>query len=360
MMREPDILRALRAGEVELPPLAIQLVGIEPQSEANGRVARPDAYVDIGWRDRTYRFVAEIKVQATPKTFRDAIEQVRAYSEASEMRPLLVTTYLAPERLKELESKGVSGVDLNGNGVVVIPGELLVVRTGNPNQYPAGRSIRNIYQGASSLVARVFLSRPRFESVQEVLDEVTRRGGRVALSTVSKVLKVLEEDLVIRREGRTSELLQADELLDRLADGYRPPRISARKKYRWVDSSSNPLESLRDWNRRLVLTGAASVDQYAVMPREKTVQCYCTAIEPIEQELSGRLEESPRFPDLELVETRDPTVYFDNRSMDTVSAASPLQSWLELRAGDKRQSDAAETVRTRILEELRRSGWSSP
>lgn len=360
MTREPDILKALRAGEVELPPLAIQLVGVDPQTEAIGRVARPDAYVDIGWRDRTYRFVAKIKPQATPKTFRDAIAEVRAYSEASEMRPLLVTTYLAPERLKELESRGMSGVDLSGNGVVVIPGELLVVRTGNPNQHPACRSIRNVYRGASSLVARVFLSRPRYERVQEVMDHITDRGGRVSLSTVSKVLKVLEEDLVIRREGRTSELLQADELLDRLADGYRPPRISARKKYRWVDASDNPLASLRDWSGRIVLTGAASVDQYAIMPREKTVQCYCTAIEPIEQELRGRLVESSRFPDLELVETQEPTVYFDTRSRDTVSAASPLQSWLELRAGDKRQSDAAEAVKTRILDELRRSGWSSP
>ncbi len=356
-MRESDILNALRSGDIVLPPLDIRLAGVEPQFETTGRSDRPDAYVDIGWEERTYRFVAELKVQATPKTFRDAIEQVCSYADASEMRPLLVTTYLAPERLEKLEARGVSGVDLSGNGVVVIPGEVLVFRTGNPNQFPAGRTIRNVYQGASSLVARVFLLRPSYQGVQEVMDEIGQRGGRVSLSTVSKVLKVLEEDLVIRRAGRASELLQPDVLLERLSDGYKPPRVSARKKYRWTDGADSLKESLGEWSRRLVMTGAASVDQYAVMPREKAVQCYCTSIEPIEQRFQGQLEESPRFPDLELVETRDPTVYFDNRPVNGIDAASPLQSWLELQAGDKRQSDASETVRRRILDELQSGGW---
>lgn len=357
MIDRSGILSALRSGQVKLPPLRIGLAGVEPQFEAGSRTQRPDAYVDVMWEGRIFRFVAELKVQTTPKTLRDAIEHVRSYAEASEMRPMLVAPYLPPDRLEELESRGVSGVDLCGNGVVVVPGELLVFRSGQPNQYPAGRKIRNVYQGASSLVARVFLVRSKYDSVQEVMDEVAKRGGRVSLSTVSKVLKVLEEDLVIRRAGRASELLQPDELLDRLAEAYRPPRISARKKYRWVDGPSEVLHRLGESTERLVLTGAASVERYAVMPREKTVQCYCTSIEPIEQRLRGRLEESPRFPDLELIETRDPTVYFDSRSNGGVAAASPTQSWLELQAGDKRQIGAASTVRKGILEELRGGGW---
>lgn len=352
-----DILDALRDGHVELPPLRIRLVGVEPQLKTGGRTRRPDAYVDVMWEDRVFRFVAELQVQASPKTLQDVIERLRSYAEASEMRPMLVAPYLHRDRLEELESRGVSGVDLSGNGVIVAPGELLVFRTGNPNRYPAGRKIRNVYQGASSLVARVFLARSKYDSVQEVMDEVTRRGGQVSLSTVSKVLKVLEEDLVIRRGGRGSELLQPDELLDRLADAYRPPRISARKKYRWVDEPGELVNRLGESGQRLVLTGEASVNRYAVMPREKTLQCYCTSIEPIEHRLRGRLEESPRFPDLELIETRDPTVYFDTRSDTGVAAASPTQSWLELQGGDKRQSDAASNVRTRILDELRRGGW---
>ncbi|MBL9119021.1 MAG: hypothetical protein JNL80_03800, partial [Phycisphaerae bacterium] len=149
MQRDADILGALRAGRVALPPLRIRLVGVEPKTEAVGGPHRPDAYVDVQWEARTARFVVELRGQATPKVFRDAVEQVRAYASAAEMLPMVVVPYLSPERLSDLESRGVSGLDLCGNGVVVVPGELFVSRTGNPNQYPAGRRIRNVYQGAS-------------------------------------------------------------------------------------------------------------------------------------------------------------------------------------------------------------------
>ena len=359
MMPETDILEALREDTLALPPLRVRLDSEGSRLETGGRLRRPDANasVDVTWKDRTFRFAAELTVQTTPKAFHDAIERIRAAASAAEMRPLLVAPYLAPERLEELESRGVSGIDLSGNGVVVVPGELLVFRTGNPNRYPAGRRIRNVYAGASSLVARVFLLRPRFETVQSVMDEITARGGRVSLSTVSKVLKVLDEDLVIRRDGRTSELLQPDELLDRLADSYRPPRAGALRSYRWVGGPVDLGEALAGWGGRLVRTGEASVDRYAVMPREKTSRCYCTSITIVEERLQGRLDEEARFPDLELIKTGDPTVYFDTRSEDGVPAASPIQCWLELQAGDKRQVDAATTVRGRMLEQLRSGGW---
>jgi hypothetical protein len=192
------------------------------------------------------------------------------------------------------------------------------------------------------------------------MNEIKARGGRIALSTVSKALRVLEEDLVIRREGRLSDLLQADELFNRLAAGFKPARIDARKTYRWSGDRAELLGRLGNLSEQLVLTGAASVEMYGVMPREKAVQCYCMSIEAIEQRLGTRLEESIRFPDLELVQTRDPTVYFDARSANGVDFASPVQCWLELNAGDKRQQDAARGVRERVEGELRQQGWRAP
>lgn len=355
-MRESDFLNAFRNGAVELPPLALELAEVEPRLQAGGRVLRPDACIDVRWRDRVFRFVAEFKAQATPKAFVGTIAQVRSYAEASGLPPLVVSSYLAPERLQELEAEGVSGLDLCGNGVVTIPGELLVVRTGQPNLFPASRGVANVYRGATSLVARAFLARSRYDGVQDVMDEVAGRGGLVSLGTVSKALKRLEEDLVIRRDGRASVLLQADELLDRLAAAFRPPRVRARKTYRWNGSADDLLDRLRGCEGGLVLTGAASVARYGVMPREKAIQCYCPAIEPVARGLGDAAEESPRFPDLELIETGDPTAFFDSRGGDAVPASSPVQCWLELQAGDKRQRDAAAGVRNRILAGLAPEG----
>ena len=351
-MREADFLNAFRNRAVELPPLVLELTEVEPRLATERRGLRPDAYIAARWGDRVFHFVAEFKAQTTPKSFVGAIAQVRAYAEVAGRPPLVVSPYLSPERLRELEAKDVSGIDLCGNGVVTIPGELLVMRTGKPNRFPTSRGIANVYQGATSLVARVFVARPSYDSVWEVRDEMARRGGQVSLGTVSKALKSLEEDLVISRQGRASALLQADELFDRLAAAFKPPVVNARRTYRWNGSANELGERLRQWRGDLVLTGAASVERYGVMPREKTLQCYCTDIGRIEQGLASALEESPRFPDVELIETRDPTVFFDSRDADTVPASSPLQCWLELQAGDKRQRDAAAGVRENIFAEL--------
>ena len=355
-MRELDILDAFRNRTVELPPLALELTEAEPRLEADGRILRPDAYIEARWGNRAYAFVAEFKVQTTPKSFVGAIAQLRVYAKSAGLSPLLVSPYLSPERLQELEIMDISGVDLCGNGVVTIPDEMLVVRTGNRNRFPTSRGIANPYQGSSSLVARAFLSRPSYDSVQEVKGEVTRRGGWVSLGTVSKALKSLEEDLMIRRQGRTSALLQADELFDRLAAVFKPPDVKWRKTYRWIGPSEELTDRLRKWRDELVLTGAASVESYGIMPREKAIQCYCPDIKRVEQGLGSDLEESPRFPDLELIETRDPTVFFDSRGGATVPASSPLQCWLELQAGDKRQRDAATGVREWILSGLAQKG----
>src|SRR5262249_27064378 len=146
-----------------------------------------------------------------------------------------------------LEIEEVSGIDLCGNGVVIVPPELLVRRTGFPNRYRAEGTIKNVYRKTSSLVARAFLLVPQFPSVKEALAEIRRRGGEVTLATVSKVCKSLEADLVIERgrgEGsvaRQLRLLQADKLLDLLAENYAPTEV--RRTFR--GKSSLPPEELR-------------------------------------------------------------------------------------------------------------------
>ena len=65
------------------------------------------------------------------------------------------------------------------------------------------------------------------------------------------------------------------------------------------------------------------------------------------------LEETSRFPNVELLETDEDFVYFDMR--DNL-AASPVQTYLELARGDKREQETAEQVRKAILQPLKRKG----
>ncbi|MBW1691239.1 MAG: hypothetical protein JRI71_10070 [Deltaproteobacteria bacterium] len=62
--------------------------------------------------------------------------------------------------------------------------------------------------------------------------------------------------------------------------------------------------------------------------------------------------QTDRFPNLELVETGDETVYFDARQEGGFWWASPVQVYLELMAGDKRDQETAEQVKSYIMSNL--------
>jgi hypothetical protein len=69
--------------------------------------------------------------------------------------------------------------------------------------------------------------------------------------------------------------------------------------------------------------------------------------------LGGRVERTDRFPNLDLIWTDEATVYFDPQPRADVPFASPVQAYVELMAGDKRQRETAEQVREYVLRTLR-------
>ena len=145
--------------------------------------------------------------------------------------------FLSEQQLQELEQEQISGIDLCGNGVVVVPGLFAIFRSGEKNRFSSSAPIKNIYRRNSSMVARVFLSCPGYETVQEIRAEINRRNMLVerwnkspmSLSTVSKSLKTLEEDLIVERKGMI-RLLQPDKLLEKLSQNYVPPNIKDRTR----------------------------------------------------------------------------------------------------------------------------------
>ena len=63
----------------------------------------------------------------------------------------------------------------------------------------------------------------------------------------------------------------------------------------------------------------------------------------------GGLEAADRFANVELVETNDQRVYFDRREIEGFYWVSPLQAYLELASGGKREQEIAATLRAAIL-----------
>jgi len=274
---------------------------------------------------------------------------------------LLFLPFLSERQLQELEREGISGIDLCGNGVVVVPGMFAVFRSGEKNRFTSSAPIKNIYRKNSSMVGRVFLFRSGYETVQGICTEINRRNLLVnrwvkkamSLSTVSKALKTLEENLIITRE-RTIRLLQPDKLLQKLSGNYVPPNIKERVRLKIPEGIGMIGERLRQESQALgmplVATGMSSVGRYAVMQRGNLLSIYCPRLDMLMERLSG--SQSDRFPNLELLETEDETVYFDCRQEGDFWWASSVQVFLELMAGDKRDQETAEQVKSYIMNNL--------
>jgi hypothetical protein len=376
MLTGKDILDVISEGGLQLPPLVFTLLSRADIGQATSVGAppfrrRPETepnwqtgvvFLRASWQNRSWMFDVTVRNRATPKTFREALLTLQQSLPSSNgspeqrCRPLLVVPYLSEGQLKELERLVINGVDLCGNGIVTIPGELLVYRTGNPNRYRQSFPIRNVYGGNSAVVARVFLARPEYAEVGDILREVRSRGATVAISTVSKVLKRLEEDLVVGRESGKIRLLQPDTLLQNLVEDYRPPRVTRR----YAGKCSLPIDNLMqmlsnrtpDTGVRVALTGLSSVNQYGVMARENKISLYCTSMAALLDVAGPALSEGERFANIEIQETRDEAVYLDVRKEQGYPWASPVQVYLELMQGDKRDADTAEQVKRVILNEI--------
>ena len=345
-----DIIARLGRGQVALPPLRLKVVETE--------LAGWDAVVAASWSGQHAKFAVECKALSTPKAFDDAARRCQAESLPPGMLPMLVMPYLRESQLQELERKGISGVDLCGNGVVVAPGRFTVFRSGATNKFPTYSPIKNIYRENSSMVARVFLATPFFESVQQVREAVNARDllslywkeTPVSLSTVSKTLKVLGEDLIVDRQLGV-RLVGPDRLLEALADNYVRPNREPRVRLKIPGDRVNLTQLLRARadavSLPIVATGLSSVSQYAIMQREDVLSIYCPDVATLRDSLGGK--ETDQFPNVELIETVERPPYFDTRETEEFFWASPVQTYLELMAGDKRDRETAEQVRDYLL-----------
>ena len=359
MTTEKEMLDRLRNGKIQLPPLTFSLLEGRLEVRANSRF---DAFIEAKWQQNTARFAIECKALSTPRVFQDSVNFLKLFSLSHDFLPMLFMPYLSEPQLQELERIGLNGVDLCGNGVVIVPGKFAVFRTGGKNLFPSSALIKNIYRKNSSMVCRAFLICAAYQTVQEIRTKINQQNFLVnrwdkkpmSLSTVSKVLKTMQDDLIITRE-ETIGLLQPDKLLEKLSENYKSPSIKERVRLKISEENGKKLWKLlskisHKLEIPLMASGSSSAARYAMMQRGDLLSVYCPKVEELLEKLPGR--QSDRFPNLELLATDDETVYFDARQEEDFWWASPAQVYLELMAGDKRDQETAEQLKVLILNDV--------
>ena len=361
--RQSEMFRLLAQGRVDTSPLKLLAVKCEPVGKVRPKTRKADATIELGWGTKAFRFAVECQAVSTPKEIAAAAETAKRNSNPPRSFPMVVVPYLPESQMRFLQDQQVSGIDLSGNALIMVPDEILVSRTGSPNNFRRAGVIKNVYRKNSSIVPRVFLLNPQYDSITEVMNEIKCRGGSITQATVSKVCNSLDQDLVIERtkgqlpRTRSLRLIQPDKLLELLAENYAPPSNQPTPHRQDHLTPDQFCRRLTEWGgkptAKVALTGSSSAGQYAVMAREPIQSLYCSNLERLLKRLGPDLEETSRFPNIELLETDEDFVYFDMR--DNL-AASPVQTYLELMQGDKREQETAEQLRKAILQPFKKKG----
>lgn len=352
---ETEVAAWLAEGRLTLPPLQFQLTKNRP-SYTTGPLEW-DFELKAEWGKQTATFAVEYKRLSTPQVFQELLLRCRTERLPRGRQPLILVPYLKPSQLEELELSGISGVDWCGNGVI-LSDKMRVFRTGSENRFLIASPIKNIYRKTTSMIPRTFLARARFASVKDVLGEVNRRNlalqalhqEPVSLGTVSKALQQMEADLIVDR-GDAIRLIQMDRLLESLRQNYVAIKPSTTIRLK-VDCPTRELPEFiagKLANHILVATGASSTRRYATFERGEMLAFYCASLTDSVERLGGR--EEKRFPNVELIETRDPLAFFDARLDAGIYWAAPVQTYLELAQGDKRDREAAEQVHALLRRE---------
>ncbi len=150
-------------------------------------------------------------------------------------------------------------------------------------------------------------------------------------------------------------ILCREKLLEKLSENYVAPNIKERVRLKVPEDKEKIRELLlklsQMQNLPIIASGTSSVTQYAVMQRGDLLSIYCLRVEILLKQMPGN--QTDRFTNLELVETEDETVYFDARQVGDFWWVSPVQVYMELMAGDKRNRETAEQIKSFLLKDFK-------
>ena len=142
--------------------------------------------------------------------------------------------------------------------------------------------------------------------------------------------------------------MQPERLLEQLENTYRRPWTKPRLQGRIASFGEflRAAAKVADINDALI--AQHSQTPYVVLPSSNEItSLYVSSSAPFLKQFG--FEETNRFPNVEFLETDDPTVYFDRRETGPIPVISPLQAYLEFSKGGKREKEAAEPLRADIL-----------
>lgn len=265
--------------------------------------------------------------------------------------PTLIVPYLNPTIVERLKSKKFSGLDLNGNYYIATD-DFIAVRLDKKNQYKESVNIKDIYSRNSSVVG-MFLLRENstYQRVNDIYDGIKKLGGKITLSTVSKVLTALAEQLIISREKGEIRLLQPVKLLSNLRAGYRSPVVAKVLRLNLPQSRQETKAILDQYFvNNWIWSGESSADFYASTSPTNQFTIYCRTIEIPKDFIEKYVDVKFYNCTLCAIPESEEYLFFDSKE----NIASKIQTFIELSQLDKREKEIAKDIEKEILNEFSR------
>ena len=364
---EREIIQYLqRAGE-QFAPLRINRLE-EQVNLPQGFQA--DAIIEFSIQDGpAFKALVEITPVPTPKNILEKARQLADYmSKASKtnMIPMVIAPYIGKRQGQILADKGISWMDISGNMLIRVSNQIYIERTGQRNRFPDTAPIKKIFQGTSSLVSRALLLKPEgFSSLYEVVNFINERNANITMSTVSKVLKSLEEELLINRNTSLISVPDRGKLLDRLTESYiNYIKRKERKTYRFSVQQPHYASLKRNVQKSNYLACGFYATQIKGLGVTNEIMICVKNMDQAKKDFDF-LEPDAEFGNVKLIENNDVEIWFNSVDIEltiasiikvTIPIIDDIELYLEMMADTPRGPKIAKQLKQRILNKADISG----
>jgi hypothetical protein len=220
---------------IPLQGLSIRFDTPSPKDKAR----QPDFTARVSYKKQQFKLIGEIISQQSSSMFKAKLSCLKSYAgKVKGLVPVVVATYLSPDRRKQCQAEGICFLDLSGNVLFEFDG-LHVERIGFPNRFPEKRRRRGPFSDKASLILRAALSdTQKVWGVRELAQSVGLDPG-----FVSRMAQELEKRDYVSRIDSKLKLREPKSLME---DWVREYDYKRNQEVRYFCLAKGPEEIIKN------------------------------------------------------------------------------------------------------------------